>query len=164
MSITKTKRGPGRPKGSKNKVKTNVVKRGRGRPKGSKNKATIVAGGVKRGRGRPPGSKNKNLVQEDNYIDLPHTQPKNEEQRIANIAYMVSFYQNSEGKSKFLLNKPKKRGRKPKNFELDVEKLLKEDLDSDKLVYNDTDVKDELSRLDAYQDMNANSSRYFDDF
>ncbi len=40
------RRGPGRPKGSKNRPKTAVVvKRGPGRPKGSKNK--------KRGPGRP---------------------------------------------------------------------------------------------------------------
>ena len=55
MSDTKIKRGPGRPKGSKNKVKTTAIKRGRGRPKGSKNKSSnvnvLVTG--KRGRGRP---------------------------------------------------------------------------------------------------------------
>ena len=42
---TKVKRGPGRPKGSKNKVKKNTTKvvstRGRGRPKGSKNKVNV---------------------------------------------------------------------------------------------------------------------------
>jgi hypothetical protein len=56
------KRGPGRPKGSKNKPKQEEVpaKRGPGRPKGSTTKKTAAkktAG--KRGPGRPPGSKNK---------------------------------------------------------------------------------------------------------
>ena len=46
----------------------------------------------------------------------------------------------------------------------DREKLLKEDLDSDKLVYKESDVQDELGRMDAYKDMSANSSRYSDDF
>ena len=45
MTKTKVKRGPGRPKGSKNKVQKNKsttsVKRGRGRPKGSKNKVKV---------------------------------------------------------------------------------------------------------------------------
>ncbi len=49
------RRGPGRPKGSKNRPKpdasTVVAKRGPGRPPGSKNK--------RRGPGRPKGSKNK---------------------------------------------------------------------------------------------------------
>lgn len=82
------KRGPGRPKGSKNKPKEETAtptvaavvaaapapaseapKRGPGRPPGSKNKASEViatapvpaapAPEVKRGPGRPPGSKNK---------------------------------------------------------------------------------------------------------
>ena len=55
-------RGPGRPKGSKNKPKgeqTNKPKRGPGRPKGSKNKKTDIPDQPKRGRGRPKGSKNK---------------------------------------------------------------------------------------------------------
>lgn len=62
-SATKSKRGPGRPPGSLNKVKAKrgpgrppkaesaKAKRGPGRPPGSTNKA-----GVKRGPGRPPGS------------------------------------------------------------------------------------------------------------
>lgn len=65
------KRGPGRPKGSKNKktlereaLEKNMVKRKPGRPKGSKNKKSIDKEAkeqvdVKRGRGRPKGSKNK---------------------------------------------------------------------------------------------------------
>ena len=48
-----SKRGRGRPKGSKNKSK-----RGPGRPKGSKNKS-------KRGPGRPKGIKNKSKTSED---------------------------------------------------------------------------------------------------
>ena len=60
----KPKRGPGRPKGSKNKPKENtepVLKRGPGRPKGSKNKPkTDAENKPKRGPGRPKGSKNKN--------------------------------------------------------------------------------------------------------
>lgn len=63
------KRGRGRPKGSKNKPKTDTdsattdapVKRGRGRPKGSTNKpkAASSTSAAKRGPGRPKGSKNK---------------------------------------------------------------------------------------------------------
>ena len=68
------KRGPGRPKGSKNKPKTDEAapvaktasapaKRGPGRPKGSKNKpktdGATTAAPAKRGPGRPKGSKNK---------------------------------------------------------------------------------------------------------
>jgi hypothetical protein len=49
-SATKTKRGPGRPPGSLNKVK---VKRGPGRPAIAENAK------AKRGPGRPPGSKNR---------------------------------------------------------------------------------------------------------
>jgi hypothetical protein len=54
-SVIHPKRGPGRPKGSKNKrgpgrPKGSKNKRGPGRPKGSKNR---------RGPGRPPGSKTK---------------------------------------------------------------------------------------------------------
>ncbi|MEM9600522.1 MAG: DUF4282 domain-containing protein [Pseudomonadota bacterium] len=64
---TVTKRGRGRPKGSKNKPKAATtsaapVKRGPGRPKGSKNKTTSTkstATPAKRGPGRPKGSKNK---------------------------------------------------------------------------------------------------------
>lgn len=163
MSITKTKRGPGRPKGSKNKVKTNVVKRGRGRPKGSKNKATNVVNAVKRGRGRPPGSKNKMKVDED-FFNLPFEKPSTEDERIANIAHMVSFYQTPDGRPKVVTNKPKKRGRKPKIDIFDDEKLIKGDLDSDHLVYTDADVKDELNRTDGYQDFVANRSRYSDSF
>lgn len=72
----KPKRGPGRPKGSKNKKtlareaeaqeageENTQVKRKPGRPKGSKNKSTIekekLAQGEKRKPGRPAGSKNK---------------------------------------------------------------------------------------------------------
>ena len=59
------KRGPGRPKGSKNKPKTAESelkpKRGPGRPKGSKNKPkqSAPAQVEKRKPGRPKGSKNK---------------------------------------------------------------------------------------------------------
>lgn len=81
------KRGPGRPKGSKNKstierenretqsatAENEKPKRGRGRPKGSKNKATIkrenaqgsIAPGVKRKPGRPKGSKNKSTIERE---------------------------------------------------------------------------------------------------
>lgn len=84
--VTK-KRGPGRPKGSKNKStierenreaesgipKKEKPKRGRGRPKGSKNKATIerentqsaTAPAVKRKPGRPKGSKNKSTIERE---------------------------------------------------------------------------------------------------
>ena len=59
----KSTRGPGRPKGSKNKPKTDVgdkPKRGPGRPKGSKNKPKSTSETTgKRGPGRPKGSKNK---------------------------------------------------------------------------------------------------------
>lgn len=60
VSPKKAKRGPGRPKGSKNKPKKRPVgrppaKRGPGRPPGSKNKPKKA----KRGPGRPKGSKNK---------------------------------------------------------------------------------------------------------
>lgn len=64
------KRGRGRPKGSKNKPKTDAssvakasapAKRGPGRPKGSKNKTNRNApdGEAPKKRGRPKGSKNK---------------------------------------------------------------------------------------------------------
>ena len=77
VNVSSTKRGRGRPKGSKNKKtiereaamasQPQPEKRGRGRPKGSKNKKTIEREAVmtnqpqpeKRGRGRPKGSKNK---------------------------------------------------------------------------------------------------------
>lgn len=66
----KPKRGPGRPKGSKNKktlereaaetaVAKTKIKRGPGRPKGSKNKPKDAGTEVKRGPGRPKGSKNR---------------------------------------------------------------------------------------------------------
>ena len=57
--MTTVKRGRGRPKGSKNKPKTdNQPKRKRGRPKGSKNKPKIDTTPKKRGRPRknPIGS------------------------------------------------------------------------------------------------------------
>lgn len=144
MTQTKAKRGPGRPKGSKNKSKSNteVVKRGRGRPKGSKNKITVDEG----------------------FHNLPFPNPKHEDQRIENIRHMVSFYQNPDGTPKIMLSTPKKRGRKSELENLDAEKLLKQDLDSDKLVYGESDIQDELSRMDAYRDMSVNSSRYSDDF
>ena len=66
----KNARGPGRPKGSKNKPKietSDEPKRGPGRPKGSKNKNSkpkeSMDAPVKRGRGRPKGSKNKPKVE-----------------------------------------------------------------------------------------------------
>lgn len=139
MSNTKVKRGPGRPKGSKNKVKTNVVKRGRGRPKGSKNKV------------------DQTLNEE--FYDLPFESPANEEQRIANIAHVVSFYQTPEGKPKMSV-KPKKRGRKPKLNLMDDDSLVKGDLDTNKFTYNEEDISEELSRMDSFQDFTINSSRY----
>ena len=77
--VTAPRRGPGRPRGSKNKPKSPEdsapsVKRGRGRPLGSKNKKTLereaaaAASGevvVKRGRGRPLGSKNKKTLERE---------------------------------------------------------------------------------------------------
>jgi len=164
MSQTKIKRGLGRPKGSKNKVKTNIVKRGRGRPKGSKNKNTANLTSVKRGRGRPKGSKNK-VVQsvDEEFYDLPFKSPSNEEQRIANIAHMVSFYQTPEGNPKMSV-KPKKRGRKPKLDLMDDDSLVKGDLDSDHFVYTDKDIQEELSRMDGFVDMSKNRSRYSESF
>ncbi len=57
------RKGPGRPKGSKNKKqkeKSKKAKREPGRPKGSKNKKALEKeAAVKRGPGRPKGSKNK---------------------------------------------------------------------------------------------------------
>ena len=142
MSNTKVKRGPGRPKGSKNKVRKVVTK--------------SVA---KRGRGRPKGSKNKVKVDKSVY-ELPYPSPQFESERIANIAYMVSFYQTPDGKPKSIISKPGKRGRKSELENFDPEKLLKEDLDSDKMVYNESDIQDELSRMDAYRDMSINKARY----
>ena len=83
MSNTKVKRGPGRPKGSKNKVRKVVTK--------------SVA---KRGRGRPKGSKNKVKVDQEFYV-LPFPSPQTEEERVANIAHMVSFYQHPDGRILF---------------------------------------------------------------
>ena len=162
------KRGPGRPKGSKNKVKKNttpVVKRGRGRPKGSKNKVKSTdIPVVKRGRGRPKGSKNKNSASlEPNLeevLDIPFPNPIHESQRIENIRHIVSFYQHPDGRKKAFFATPKKRGRKSELENFDLEKLLKEDLDSDKLVYGESDVEDELNRMDAYRDMTVNKDRY----
>lgn len=167
------KRGPGRPKGSKNKVQKNksttVVKRGRGRPKGAKNKVTSSnLTSVKRGRGRPAGSKNKNSVSlEPNLSEvtaIPFPNPIHESQRIENIRYIASFYQFPDGKQKTMISTPKKRGRKSELENFDPEKLLKEDLDSDKLVYKESDVQDELNRMDGFVDMTKNRNRYSDDF
>lgn len=166
MSNTKVKRGPGRPKGSKNKVKSisTVVKRGRGRPKGSKNKITANnVSSVKRGRGRPKGSKNKVEIDEEFY-NLPFEKPSTEEERVANIAHMVSFYQHPDGRSKGIVNAPKKRGRKPKLDLMDDDALVKGDLDKDHFVYTDKDINEELARTDAYQDFMVNRSRYSDSF
>ena len=61
----KSKRGPGRPKGSKNKRKSPKLRsrsrRGPGRPKGSKNKrkSPKLRSRSRRRPGRPKGSKNK---------------------------------------------------------------------------------------------------------
>ena len=129
MTKVAVKRGPGRPKGSKNKSKTeSVVKRGRGRPKGSKNKNS--------------GSLEPNL---DEVMDIPFPNPIHETQRIENIRHMVSFYQHPDGRKKVAISTPKKRGRKSELENFDPEKLLKEDLDSDKLVYKQADVDDELN-------------------
>ena len=168
MTKVVVKRGPGRPEGSKNKPKTDVkvVKRGRGRPKGSKNKPKTDVNVVKRGRGRPKGSKNKVSLEPDlqDVLDIPFPKPKFESERIENIRHIVSFYQYPDGRKKVFTHTPKKRGRKSALESFDPEKLLKEDLDSDKLVYSDDDIQDELGRMDAYKDMSANSSRYSDDF
>ena len=56
MPPTPQKRGPGRPRGSKNKPTTGA-KRGPGRPEGSTNKAKTAPTG--KPRGRPKGSKNR---------------------------------------------------------------------------------------------------------
>jgi hypothetical protein len=164
MTGVKVKRGPGRPKGSKNKVNTTkvvAVKRGRGRPKGSKNKPkTTDIKVVSRGRGRPKGSTNKEKVDVEFY-KLPHPDPNHEWERIDNIRHMVSFYQNPDGTKKFGASGPKKRGRKSAVEELDIEKLLKQDLDSDHVgKYGEDDVKDELEQQSAYQDFKANRDRY----
>jgi len=135
------------------------VKRGRGRPKGSKNKVKTAVAVVKRGRGRPKGSKNKAKVDPEFY-ELPHPNPTQEWERIDNIRHMVSFYQNPDGTKKFNVDKPKKRGRKSALENFDPEKLLKEDLDTDKLTYDEDDVKDELGRMDAFNDMSKNRDRY----
>jgi hypothetical protein len=151
MTNIAVKRGPGRPKGSKNKVKKNttkvVAKRGRGRPKGSKNKSSI--------------SLEPNL---DEVMDIPFPNPIHETQRIENIRHMVSFYQHPDGRKKTVISTPKKRGRKSALENFDPEKLLKEDLDSDKLVYKQSDVDDELSRMDGFVDMSKNRNRYSDEF
>lgn len=152
MTNTAVKRGPGRPKGSKNKVKTtkpttNVVKRGRGRPKGSKNKESI--------------SLEPNL---DEVMDIPFPTPIHETQRIENIRHMVSFYQHPDGRKKTIISTPKKRGRKSALENFDPEKLLKEDLDSDRLVAKDSDIQEELGRMDGFVDMSKNSARYSDSF
>jgi hypothetical protein len=143
MSITKTKKGPGRPKGSKNKIQ--------------KNKSTSS---VKRGRGRPKGAKNKVVEQVAITCELPFPNPIHESQRIENIRYMTSFYQHPDGKPKSMVNKPKKRGRKAKLETFDPEQLLKEDLDSDKITYTEKDIADELGRMDAYRDLTINKDRY----
>jgi hypothetical protein len=137
-----TKRGPGRPAGSKNKVKKNATK--------------VVA---KRGRGRPKGSGNK-IATPTITMELPFPNPIHESQRIENIRYITSFYQNPNGTTKFNLTAPKKRGRKSSLETFDPEKLLKEDLDSDKLTYNEHDIADELGRMEGYQDMTLNKARY----
>lgn len=149
MKNVKTKRGPGRPKGSKNKVKklktktTNVIKRGRGRPKGSKNKTKVV---------------------EQQEVSIPYPNPQTEEERVANIAYMVSFYQHPDGRKKSFTTVPRKRGRKPALNLLDDDALIKGDNDSDHLIYTDKDIQDELNRSEGYQDFVANRSRYSNSF
>jgi hypothetical protein len=142
MTLIK-KRGPGRPKGSKNKIQAN--------------KSTTS---VKRGRGRPKGAKNKVVEQVVVTYELPFPNPIHESQRIENIRYMTSFYQHPDGRPKNMANKPKKRGRKSELENFDPEKLLKEDLDSDKLVYKQSDVDDELNRMDGYRDATVNKARY----
>ena len=143
MTQTKVKKGPGRPKGSKNKIQ--------------KNKAPSV---VKRGRGRPKGSKNKVTKQVVETLELPFPNPINESQRIENIRYMASFYQHPDGRPKLMVNKPKKRGRKPTIDLMDDEKLIKGDLDSDHFVYTEKDMQEELGRMDSYRDMTINKERY----
>ena len=150
MTEVTVKRGRGRPKGSKNKVKTTnvvVAKRGRGRPKGSKNKESISLG-----------------PDLDEVMDIPFPNPIHESQRVENIRHMVSFYQHPDGRKKVTISTPKKRGRKSALENFDPEKLLKEDLDTDKLTYNESDIKDELGRMDGFVDMSKNRNRYSDDF
>lgn len=142
MTLIK-KRGPGRPKGSKNKVQSKASK--------------LV---VKRGRGRPKGAKNKAVEQVAVTYELPFPNPIHESQRIENIRYMTSFYQHPDGRPKSVANKPKKRGRKSELENFDPEKLLKEDLDSDKITYTEKDIADELGRMDAYRDLTINKDRY----
>ena len=142
MTLIK-KRGPGRPKGSKNKIQAN--------------KSTTS---VKRGRGRPKGAKNKVAEQVVVTYELPFPNPIHESQRLENIRYMTSFYQHPDGRPKNMANKPKKRGRKSELENFDPEKLLKEDLDSDKPVYKQSDVDDELNRMDGYRDATINKDRY----
>ena len=168
MNNTKVKRGPGRPKGSKNKVKSiSTNNRGRGRPKGSKNKITTSeSSSVRRGRGRPKGSKNKvkTVDVDSEFFNLPFEKPSTEEERVANIAHMVSFYQHPDGRSKGMAVGPKKRGRKPKLDLMDDDALVKGDLDSDHLIYTDKDVQEELDRMDGFVDMSKNRSRYSESF
>ena len=150
MTEVTVKRGRGRPKGRKNKVKTTnvvVAKRGRGRPKGSKNKSTI--------------SLEPDL---DEVLDIPHPNPQHEWERIDNIRHITSFYQHPDGRKKSSITIPKKRGRKSALENFDPEKLLKEDLETDKLTYDEDDVKDELGRMDGFVDMAKNRNRYSDDF
>lgn len=142
MTLIK-KRGPGRPKGSKNKIQ--------------KNKSTTS---VKRGRGRPKGAKNKVVKQVVETYELPFPNPIHESQRIENIRYMASFYQHPDGRPKSMVNKPKKRGRKPSVDLMDDEKLIKGDLDTNKFTYNEEDISEELSRMDSFQDFTSNSARY----
>ena len=144
MSNTKVKRGPGRPKGSKNKVKS-------------------ISNVVKRGRGRPKGSKNKTQKPKEEFISLPFTNPTTAEERIANIGYMASLYQYSDGRRKNV-SVPKKRGRKPKLDLMDDNALVKGDVDSDHFMYTDRDIQEELHRTEAYQDFVANQSRYSESF
>ena len=99
---------------------------------------------------------------DEEFYNLPFESPSNEEQRIANIAHMVSL-SDSEGKPKMSV-KPKKRGRKPKLDLMDDDLLVKGDLDSDHFVYTDKDVQEELGRMDGFVDMSKNRSRYSESF
>jgi hypothetical protein len=150
---------------------TNIaVKRGRGRPAGSKNKVntTKTTKMVKRGRGRPPGSKNKESISLGpdltEALVVPFPNPIHETQRVENIRHMVSFYQHPDGRKKVSISTPKKRGRKSALENFDPEKLLKEDLDTDKLTYTEKDIQEELGRMDGFVDLSKNRSRYSDDF
>ena len=62
------------------------------------------------------------------------------------------FISITDGRSKGVVNAPKKRGRKPKLDLMDDDALVKGDLDSDHFVYTDKDIQEELGRTDAYQD------------